>query len=121
MRQVKIPTAVAVLQRHGYDVPEDVIREVLEATEDEPWSEYTNGDFVIVNEGMGECSFGTIIGRGRNDGYKVRMFEYEEKPDTYTRNVSRGDVGRIHTREEAMDYYWYRKGYKRIKLFLKKP
>jgi hypothetical protein len=75
-------------------------------------SKYKKGDFVAFYEGMGESSYGTIIGHSANL-YKIQEWTHDEvKYPSHTRHVTSSDMRAKCTEADAMEYYLIRSGQK---------
>lgn len=103
MRNGKEIAGRRVLAKHGIAVSDEVIREVLAATAQAEGPIYEKGDFVEIYDGMGECSFGTVMSKSGGD-YRVMTFNYHQADsEPYTRIVRQ--ISRLSSEEEAMDYF----------------
>ena len=91
----------AVLSEDGLDIPDSALRSFFNQHRI-----YEAGDFVLINEGMGECSHGTILERGPNS-YTVRIYGYGQHEE-YINSVV--DIGGISSKEEADQYFRIRSG-----------
>ena len=67
---------------------------------------YEVGDFVMIYDGMGECSHGTIVRRNKKT-YTIKIYGYGVE-DEYTRSVV--DIIELSSKEDADQYYRIRAG-----------
>jgi hypothetical protein len=76
-------------------------------------SKYKNGDFVTFYEGMGECGYGTIIGK-TEQFYKIQPWLPNTNDRlTYVLSVTENDMRDKSTLQDAIDYYLVKSGQKK--------
>lgn len=111
MKNGKVMAVISVLKKHGIDINNDIALEILAAESTRESSEYEVGDFVLINDGMGEYSFGEIV-KASPRNYKINIWDAVEEKFTYIRDVY-NDIRYITTKEEAREDYLVRSGQKK--------
>lgn len=111
MKNGKVMAIISVLKKHGIEITSDIALEILSAQATRSQSEYEVGDFVLINDGMGEYSFGEVI-KAPPGHYKVNIWDESTEQFTYIRDVY-NDIRYITTKEEARNDYLVRSGQKK--------
>lgn len=107
MKDERLAAARAFLQQKGFPLPDDVINGLFDAVKDKSQVVYETGDFVEVNQGMGEIGFGWVRGV-EPGGYKIRWWAPKEE-DQYTSGCAAGDVRRLSSEGKAQAYDSWRR------------
>jgi hypothetical protein len=101
--RLKLPQSAAILN----DLIEVAEREMRGAN---PHQKFDVGDFVLVNEGMGNCEFGTVMGLsadqnyGANVRYNVVSYDYSGRSLPHPMHPYQNDM-QSSTPAEADDYF----------------
>lgn len=102
-----LKAAKAVLLKHGFNLPDAVIEEMVADASDRPTVEYEIGDFVMIYEGMGEMNYGTVtkcLGDDVWTSYVVKPYGSYLGYEHLSVTVSNNDMRGLATVEEAEEY-----------------
>lgn len=112
MKNEQMDAAKVILAREGLEPPERVIFDLINAIVGAKPVVYERGDFIYYREGMGEAWHGEVLGSGPGS-YRIKRWTHDEEASpSYQTWIGEGDVIRLATQEDAMDYYLVRTGQK---------
>lgn len=107
MRDDRLTAARNFLNFKGFPLPDYIINGLFDAVKDKSTVVYEPGDFVEINQGMGEIGFGWVRGI-ESGGYRIQWWASKEE-DQYTSGCAAGDVRRLSDEGKAQTYDKWRR------------
>lgn len=105
---------------HSAQILDDLIDAVgKELRGDDPRQKFKPGDFVIMNQGMGNVEFGTVNAYHGDGRYVIDTYDYNGRHASYVSHANEGDM-QASTPEQGDEYYDAMTMTK-VKLWVSKP